>query len=79
MMGADLKFSTANHRQTDGQAGRINHLLEEYLSHFVAASQHNWVDLLDMAQCCYNLHRSSATEKSPFELVLGMQPMHHLT
>ncbi|KAF3662453.1 hypothetical protein FXO37_12442 [Capsicum annuum] len=65
----------ANHPQTDGQIERINHLLEEYLRHYVTASQRNWADLLDTMQFCYNLHRSSATEKSPFELVLGMQPM----
>ena len=74
MMGTDLKFSTANHPQTDGQTERINHLLEEYLRHYVTASQRNWLELLDSAQFCYNLHRSSATEMSPFELVLGQQP-----
>ncbi|KAL6348534.1 hypothetical protein AAG906_013154 [Vitis piasezkii] len=34
----------------------------------------NWVDLLDTAQLCYNLHRSSATGMSPFELAIGVQP-----
>ena len=75
MMGTELKFSTANHPQTDGQTERINHLLEEYLRHYVTASQRNWVELLDTAQFCYNLHKSSATEMSPFEIVLGKQPM----
>ena len=31
--------------------------------------------LLDTAQFSYNLHKSSATEMSPFEIVLGIQPM----
>ncbi|KAG6526884.1 hypothetical protein ZIOFF_008971 [Zingiber officinale] len=53
---------------------RINHVLEEYLRHYVTASQKNWLGLLDSAQFCYNLHKSSATEKSPFEIVLGEQP-----
>ncbi|XP_047263650.1 uncharacterized mitochondrial protein AtMg00860-like [Capsicum annuum] len=46
---------------------RISHL-----RHYMTARQWNWEDLLDTAQFCYNLHRSAATEKSLFELVLGM-------
>ncbi|CAL5371561.1 unnamed protein product [Camellia sinensis] len=75
LMGSELKFSTANHPQTDGQTERMNALLEEYLRHYVTASQRNWVDLLDSAQFCYNLHRSSATGMSPFELATGQQPL----
>lgn len=32
----------------------MNALLEEYLRHFVNANQKNWVQLLDVAQFCYN-------------------------
>ena len=73
-MGSELKFSTANHPQTDGQTERINALLEEYLRHYVTATQNNWVDLMDTARLCYNLQRSSATGMSPFELAIGVQP-----
>ena len=48
-MGSELKFSTANNPQTDGQTERINSLLEEYLRHYVTASQRNWFELLDTA------------------------------
>lgn len=75
LMGSDLKFSTANHPQTDGQTERINALLEEYLRHYVTASQRNWVSLLDTAQFCYNIHKSSSTGLSPAELVMGHQPL----
>ena len=74
LLGSKLKFSIANHPQTDGQTEMINVLLEEYLRHYVTATQKNWVDLLDTAQLFYNLQRSSTTGMSPFELVIGMQP-----
>jgi len=74
MMGTRLKFSTANHLETDGQTERINALLEEYLRHYVTAIQLNWLELLDSAQFCYNLQKSSTTEASSFELVLRAQP-----
>ena len=75
MLGSDLKFSTANHPQTDGQTERMNQLLEEYLRHYVTASQRNWVELLDTAQFCYNIQQSSATGMSPAEIVFGRQPL----
>ena len=74
LLGSELKFSTTNHPQTDGQTERVNGLLEEYLRHFVTASQKNWVDLLDAAQFCYNLHRSSSIGVSLFELATRLQP-----
>jgi hypothetical protein len=40
----------------------------------VMATQRNWLELLDSAQFSYNLHKSLATELSPFKLVSGMQP-----
>ncbi|RVW70701.1 Transposon Tf2-8 polyprotein [Vitis vinifera] len=74
LLGSELKFSTANHPQTDRQTERINGLLEEYLRHYVTATQKNWVDLMDTAQLCYNLQISSVTKMSPFELAIGVQP-----
>lgn len=55
LLGSELKFSIVNHPQTDGQIERINTLLEEYPRHYVTIAQKNWVDLLDIAQLCYNL------------------------
>ena len=55
LLGSELKFSTANHSQTDRQTEMINALLKEYLRHYVMITQKNWVDLLDIAQLCYNL------------------------
>ena len=75
LMGTELHFSTNFHPQTDGQTERVNALLEQYLRHFVSANQIDWAKLLDVAQFSYNLQRSEATEKSPFEIIMGQQPM----
>ncbi|GJR39353.1 RNA-directed DNA polymerase, eukaryota [Tanacetum coccineum] len=74
IMGTDLNFSTSFHPQTDGKTGRVNALLELYLWHYVSANQHDWAKLPDVAQFSYNMQRSEATGKSPFELVMGRQP-----
>ena len=41
----------------------------------MTASQKNWLDLLDSAQFAYNLHKSSSTRMSPFELAMRQQPL----
>ncbi|CAH9133677.1 unnamed protein product [Cuscuta epithymum] len=75
ILGSDLKFSIAYHPQTEGQTERMNALLEEYLRHYVTASQKNWLELLDVAHFCYNLHQTSTTGMTPFESALGFQPL----
>ena len=71
LLGTSLDMSSSYHPQTDGQRERFNCMLEEYLRHFVNANQKNWVELLDVAQLCFNSQRSSSTGKSPFEIVTG--------
>ncbi|KAK3033183.1 hypothetical protein RJ639_036975 [Escallonia herrerae] len=61
--------------ESDGQTERFNSMLEEYLCHFVSATQKNWVKLLDVAQLCFNSRKSSSTGKSAFEIVNGQQPL----
>ena len=74
ILGSQLNISSSYHPQTDGQTERFNGLLEEYLRHFVQANQKNWPSLLDVAQLCFNSQKSSSTNKSPFEVVMGQQP-----
>ena len=75
LMGSGLHFSTSFHPQTDGQTERVNALLELYLRHFVSANQRDWAKLMDVAQFSYNLQRSESTQQSPFEIVIGQQPL----
>ena len=75
LMGLELYFSRSFHPQTDGQTERVNALLELHLRYFVSANQKDWAKLLDVAQFSYNLQRGEATNKSPFELATGQQPL----
>ncbi|GJU42206.1 putative nucleotidyltransferase, ribonuclease H [Tanacetum coccineum] len=75
IIGTDLNFSTSFHPQMDGQTKRVNALLELYLWHYVSSNQHDWAKLFDVAQFSYNMQRSEATRKSPFDLVTGRQPL----
>lgn len=75
LLGSHLNFSSSYHPQTDGQTERLNSLLEEYLRHFVNANQKNWAQLLDVDKLCFNSQKSSSTNKSPFEIGTGQQPL----
>ncbi|KAK3043840.1 hypothetical protein RJ639_000539 [Escallonia herrerae] len=72
---SQLSMSSSYHPESDGQTERFNSMLEEYLRHFVSATQKNWVKLLDVAQLCFNSRKSSSTGKSAFEIVNGQQPL----
>ena len=74
MWGTECKFSTTNHPQINGQTERVNQMLEEYLCHYVTIAQTNWLELLEPAQLSYNLHRSSTTGMSSFEVAIEFQP-----
>ncbi|KAJ7947141.1 Retrotransposon protein, putative, Ty3-gypsy subclass [Quillaja saponaria] len=75
LLGSQLNISSSYHPQTDGQTEKFNGMLEEYLRHFASVNQRNWPKLLDTAQFCFNAQKSSATNRSPFEIVTGQQPL----
>ncbi|KAL6345668.1 hypothetical protein AAG906_017404 [Vitis piasezkii] len=74
-------YLLGSHFITDGQAERVNVLLELYLRHLVSANQKDCAKLLDITQFSYNLQRSEATNKSLFKLAIRQQPLtsHTLT
>ncbi|KAL0416333.1 UNVERIFIED_CONTAM: Transposon Ty3-I Gag-Pol polyprotein [Sesamum latifolium] len=75
ILGSKLSMSSSYHPQSDGQTERFNSMLEEYLRHFVRSTQKYWVKLLDVAQLCFNAQKSSSTNKSAFEIVIGQQSL----
>ncbi|KAL0322027.1 UNVERIFIED_CONTAM: hypothetical protein Scaly_2499100 [Sesamum calycinum] len=75
LLGSKLSMSSSYHPQSDGQTEYFNYMLEEYLRHFVRGTQNDWVKLLDVAQLCFNVQKSSSTNKSAFEIVPGQQPL----
>ena len=64
-----LRFSTANHPQTDGQTERTNRTLEQYLKLHVRHNPARWAQYLTTAEIAYNNLTHSAIGTSPFYLV----------
>ena len=64
-----LRFSTANHPQSDGQTERTNRTLEQYLRIYVENKPHDWANYLTLAEIAYNNATHSAIGTSPFYLV----------
>jgi hypothetical protein len=77
-LGATLSMSTAFHPQSDGQAERTNRLVEDYLRHYVNASQNNWDDLLSVAEYAINNAWQESVKATPFELNYGQHPLNPL-
>jgi len=74
-----LRFSTADHPETDGQTERLNQTLEIMLRHYVETSPNSWSKILPMAEFAYNSSVHNSTGKSPFFLVYGTTPLNPLT
>ena len=64
-----LRFSMANHPQTDGQTERTNRTLEQYLRIHARHNPSTWSKYLTTAEIAYNNLTHSSTGMSPFYLV----------
>jgi hypothetical protein len=72
--GTQLRMSTANHPETDGQTERVNQSLECYLRCFISAHPHQWTKWLPLCEFQYNTNWHSSLGKTPFEVLYGRQP-----
>uniref|UniRef100_A0A453RBY7 Integrase catalytic domain-containing protein n=1 Tax=Aegilops tauschii subsp. strangulata TaxID=200361 RepID=A0A453RBY7_AEGTS len=75
--GTELRLSTANHPQTDGQTERVNQCIETFLRCFTHACPRRWSFWIPLAQFWYNSSPHSAIGMSPFKALYGHEP-HHL-
>jgi hypothetical protein len=64
--GTQLKMSTSNHPETDGQTERVNQSIECYLRCFVSAHPQDWSKWISLCEFWYNTNWHSSLGKSPF-------------
>ena len=74
-LGVDLKFSTANHPQTDGLTERVHRTIEQILRSVVHHRQTNWEDMLPMCEFAYNDMVQASTCETPFFMNHGLHPI----
>ena len=73
-LGSKLKFSTANHPQTDGQSERANRVVGDILRSFVNHRQNNWDDCLPFCEFAINDMLQESTKETSFRIVYGWHP-----
>ncbi len=78
-MGSELKMNTSFRPQTDGQTERVNLVIQQFLSNYVATNQQDWVDHLELAEFCYNNSAHFVTRSTPFQMVTGKSPIVPMT
>ncbi|KAI2644189.1 Transposon Tf2-9 polyprotein [Labeo rohita] len=74
LVGTTSSLSSGFHPQTNGQTERANQQLERFLRCFASDHQRSWASYLVWAELSNNLHTSTATGLSPFEVCYGFQP-----
>ena len=74
LLGIRANRSSAFHPQTDGQAERMNSVLEQYLRMYCDYQQTDWAGLLPLAEFSYNNSKHSATTLTPFFANYGYHP-----
>ncbi|MBW0490470.1 hypothetical protein O181_030185 [Austropuccinia psidii MF-1] len=67
-------LSNAYHPQTDGQAERLNQILEHYLWMYFSYHQDDWNIWRPLSEFAYNNSDHSSTKQSPFFTVYGGDP-----
>jgi transposase InsO family protein len=67
----NLNFSTAYHLEFDGQAERVNRVIEDMLRMYVMDKPSRWEDYLYLVEFAYNNGYHASLKMSPFEALYG--------
>ena len=78
-LGIKPQYSTAYHTQTDGLSEQTNQWLEGYLRAYCNYAQDDWSTWLPIVEFCHNNQINSATGKTAFQTVYGMDPRSNIT
>ena len=74
MLRIETKLSMAYHLETNGQMGRTNQELEQYLRMYINHRQNNWSEWLVTAEFAFNNKIYTVTKISPFQVNYGKEP-----
>ena len=69
-----IKLSSAYHPQLDGQIGRVNQVLKQYLCCTINYHKDDWAELLPLAEFAYNTTIEESTQQTPFFANYGYHP-----
>ena len=75
LLGIQSAMSTAYHPQTDEATERVNQEVEAYLAIYCAQFPEDWPLALPTLEFVHNSRRHADNKKSPFELIMGLQPL----
>ena len=70
----NVTLSIAHHPQTDRETEWVNQKLETYLRLFTLNKPEEWLSLLPMTEFTHNSATHSATQQTPFSLMMGYEP-----
>jgi hypothetical protein len=70
-LDTQLRFSSAYHRQTNGQIERVNQILKDMLRACALQYGRSWDKSLPYAEFCYNNSYQESLKMAPFEMLYG--------
>uniref|UniRef100_A0A670KGS1 Gypsy retrotransposon integrase-like protein 1 n=1 Tax=Podarcis muralis TaxID=64176 RepID=A0A670KGS1_PODMU len=74
ILNVKINLASARHPQTNGQAERVNAIMQQYLRCYANQQPTTWVDYLPLAEFAYNNTKHVSTGVTPFFANNGRHP-----